>query len=280
MNFNHRIGERVTRYLVGRDYDVADMQCAKVCYAVESILGDVQKDIILFVLFSVTGLFQEFLFCFLTVNLVRRFLGGIHMKTNVGCTLVSVSVYLIAVTAGMFIPLVGIIVWGIILLTVYLMIRVAPLPAPNRPVYRGKRKRKIQIRGLTGLGILSICTAIYPFCSAFIAWTLILQIVEVGVVLLKEDYRNREIIEVPASISGDAEKLFMEYTRNYEQRVNGLIRFPAQFCSMSRKERTSAFKGFTDQEKDTLMAVMTDKQRERLVQDIHYQAVHDFWKKK
>ena len=36
MSINHRIGEHVTRYLVGRDYDVADVQCAKVFYAVES----------------------------------------------------------------------------------------------------------------------------------------------------------------------------------------------------------------------------------------------------
>lgn len=50
MSINHRIGEHVTRYLVGRDYDVADVQCAKVCYAVESIVGDLQK--ILFYLLS------------------------------------------------------------------------------------------------------------------------------------------------------------------------------------------------------------------------------------
>ena len=67
MSINHRIGEHVTRYLVGRDYDVADMQCAKVCYAVESIVGDLQKDLVLFVIFAVSGFFREFLFCFVTV---------------------------------------------------------------------------------------------------------------------------------------------------------------------------------------------------------------------
>lgn len=45
---------------------------------------------------------------------------------------------------------------------------------------------------------------------------------------------------------------------------------------MTRKERTSAFKGFTDQEKDAVMNLMTDEQKERLVQDIRYQAVLDF----
>ena len=100
MSINHRIGEHVTRYLVGRDYDVADVQCAKVCYAVESIVGDLQKDLVLFVIFAVSGFFREFLFCFVTVNLVRRFLGGIHMKTNIGCTVASVSVYVIAVAGG------------------------------------------------------------------------------------------------------------------------------------------------------------------------------------
>lgn len=280
MNINHRIGERVTRYLVGRDYDGSDMQCAKVCYAVESVVGDLQKDLILLVIFSVTGVFQEFLFCFLTVNLVRRYLGGIHMRTNIGCTLISIGVYVIAVTGGILLPLPQAVTLGIVLLTVYLMWKVAPLPSPNRPVYRGERKRKIQRRGMLGLGILGICTVLYPVCSAFIAWTLILQIVEVGVVIVRENYLNYENMDLPPSISAEAEKLFMEYTRNYEQRMNGLLHFPADFGSMTRKERTSAFKGFTDQEKDAVMALLTEKQKERLIQDIHYQAVHDFWRRK
>ncbi len=49
---------------------------------------------------------------------------------------------------------------------------------------------------------------------------------------------------------------------------------------MTRKERTSAFKGFTDQEKDAVMNLMTDEQKERLVQDIRYQAVLDFRRRK
>lgn len=280
MNINHRIGEHVTQYLVGRDYDGSDVQCAKVCYAVESVVGDLQKDLILLVIFSISGLFQEFLFCFLTVNLVRRYLGGIHMKTNVGCTLVSVGVYVIAVTGGVLLPLPQAVTVGIILLTIYLMWKVAPLPSPNRPVYRGERKRKIQRRGMLGLGVLGICTALYPFCSAFIAWTLVLQIVEVGVVLVKENYLNYENMDTPPSISAEAEKLFMKYTRNYEQRMDGLLHFPTDFESMTRKERTSAFKGFTEQEKDAVMALLTEEQKERLVHDIHYQAVYDFWRGK
>lgn len=280
MGINHRIGEHITGYLLGHDYDNADVQCAKVCYAVESIMGDLQKDLILFFAFAVSGFFQEFLFCFLTVNLVRRFLGGIHMKTNVGCTLVSVGVYVAAVAGGVLAPVPKICTVGIFLFTVCLMIRVAPLPSPNRPAYRGQRRKKIQRKGLVGLGILGICVVVYPACSTFVTWTLILQIVEVGVVLLKENYLNYENVNAPITISEEAEKLFMEYTRKYEQRVNGLIRFPAEFCDMSRKERTSAFKGFSEQEKDAVMELLTGEQKERLVQDIHYQAVHDFWKRK
>ena len=48
---------------------------------------------------------------------------------------------------------------------------------------------------------------------------------------------------------------------------------------MTRKERTSAFKGFSESEKDAFLALLTDEEKNRLVQDIHYQAVHDFWKR-
>ena len=148
MSINHRIGEHVTRYLVGRDYDVADVQCAKVCYAVESIVGDLQKDLVLFVIFSVSGFFREFLFCFVTVNLVRRFLGGIHMKTNIGCTVASVSVYVIAVAGGVHVIFPYPVVAGLLLFTMYLMATIAPLPSPNRPVYKGERKKKIQQKSI------------------------------------------------------------------------------------------------------------------------------------
>ena len=276
MSINHRIGEHVTRYLVGRDYDVADVQCAKVCYAVESIVGDLQKDLVLFVIFAVSGFFREFLFCFVTVNLVRRFLGGIHMKTNIGCTVASVSVYVIAVAGGVHVIFPYPVVAGLLLFTMYLMATIAPLPSPNRPVYKGERKKKIQQKGLIGLGVLSICSVIYPACSTFIAWILILQIVEVGVVVMRENYLNYKDMDAPPSMSEEAEKLFMECTRNYEARMNGVLHYPTEFRSMTRKERTSAFKGFTDQEKDAVMNLMTDEQKERLVQDIRYQAVLDF----
>lgn len=141
---------------------------------------------------------------------------------------------------------------------------------------QGRTKKKIQQKGLIGLGVLSICSVIYPACSTFIAWILILQIVEVGVVVMRENYLNYKDMDAPPSMSEEAEKLFMECTRNYEARMNGLLHYPTEFRSMTRKERTSAFKGFTDQEKDAVMNLMTDEQKERLVQDIRYQAVLDF----
>ena len=279
MGINHKIGTCITEYLVGQEYDVADIHCAKICYAVESLVGDLQKNLLLFFVFAISGFFREFLFCFLTVNLVRRFLGGIHMKTNIGCTVVSISVYVLAVVGGTLAPVSQIVTAGLILVVAYLMIKIAPLPSPNRPVYKGERKRKIQIRGLLGLAALSICITIFPACAAFVGWTLVLQIVEAGVVLLREDYMYYQNQDAPMTISAEAEKLFMDYTRNYEQRLDGLVRYPANFEKMTRKERTSAFKGFSDSEKDAFLALLTDEEKNRLVQDIHYQAVHDFWKR-
>lgn len=198
------------------------------------------------------------------------------MKTNIGCTVASVSVYVIAVAGGVHVIFPYPVVAGLLLFTMYLMATIAPLPSPNRPVYKGERKKKIQQKGLIGLGVLSICSVIYPACSTFIAWILILQIVEVGVVVMRENYLNYKDMDASPSMSEEAEKLFMECTRNYEARMNGLLHYPTEFRSMTRKERTSAFKGFTDQEKDAVMNLMTDEQKERLVQDIRYQAVLDF----
>lgn len=108
--------------------------------------GRFAKDLVLFVIFAVSGFFREFLFCFVTVNLVRRFLGGIHMKTNIGCTVASVSVYVIAVAGGVHVIFPYPVVAGLLLFMMYLMATIAPLPSPNRPVYKGERKRRFNKR--------------------------------------------------------------------------------------------------------------------------------------
>lgn len=281
MDINHRIGTCATEYLVGRRYDVTDIQCAKVCYAIESLMGTFQKNLILFCFFAISGRILEFLYCFITVNLVRRYLGGMHMKTSMGCTVVSIGVYVLAVAGGSLFPVAWQVWISLFGITGILMMRIAPLPSPTRPRYNKTRKKAIRKRGMCGLLILGVLACIYPACRSYIAWTLVLQIVEVGIVLTGEMYvhlKNMEIT-VPVNISEEAEKLFMEFTRNYEKRQNGQVQFPKTFRAMTRKDRTMAFSGFTNYEKDEVLNLMTEEQKERLMTDIHCQAVLDFWKR-
>lgn len=68
------------------------------------------------------------------------------MKTNIGCTVASVSVYVIAVAGGVHVIFPYPVVAGLLLFTMYLMATIAPLPSPNRPVYKGERKRRFNKR--------------------------------------------------------------------------------------------------------------------------------------
>lgn len=184
MGINHKIGERIAAYLVERPYDAGDLQCAKVCYGVESALGNIQKELLIGAIALLTGYFRAFLFCFLTVNLVRRFFGGLHMKTDLGCTMASVFVYATAITAGTLAVFPRMVFAGIVLCTGFGMAVFAPLPSPGRPRYGAKRKKKIRARGFTGLGIVCACGLIDPYGANYIAWTLILQLAEAGIVLM------------------------------------------------------------------------------------------------
>ena len=51
---------------------------------------------------------------------------------------------------------------------------------------------------------------------------------------MRENYLNYKDMDAPPSMSEEAEKLFMECTRNYEARMNGLLHYPTEFRSMTR----------------------------------------------
>ena len=120
--------------------------------------------------------------CFLTVNLIRVYLGGLHMKTQAGCFMLSFAVYLSAIIGGKMvnIPFAG----GIIIFAVIIdmIILYAPIPSRERPVYSYRSRRKIKIRGTVGTCIVFLIAVLFQEYRNFMIWILILQVAEVIVV--------------------------------------------------------------------------------------------------
>lgn len=270
MGFNHKLGERITEYLLGTPYDAEDVHAAKVCYAIESVVGDVQKDLLLCLLFLFTGYIREFAFCFLTVNLIRRYLGGLHMKTNIGCSITSVMIYTAAIIGGRCFRISPIASVCIVLMIAVLIIYLAPIPSPNRINYTKKQKMTMKKKGIVGLLIVCAVAILVETYRNYIVWILILQMLEVLVVMMPDIFKEyREMsVETPIQISEEAEKMFLKFAGIDEHKK---LRF------MTRKQRVDALNRMTQEQREQFLAMLTEEETNRFITDIHYQAVFDLW---
>ncbi len=178
MNFNNWVSIKITEALIGYPYDKTRIKDAKVAYFIECLINGFEKTIILLTLFGVMGKFKECLICYVVILLTRTCIGGIHMRTWIGCTIMTIGVHLCAVGCGMWVDISSLWIW-IFVVAFALMVIVAPLPSPQRPNYRGRRKMWLKFRGCTGVIISFAGWSILNNFGNYILWVLLLEIIEV-----------------------------------------------------------------------------------------------------
>lgn len=150
MNLNRVMCRKATEILTGQTYDEGCDRTVKICYSLENIADDVEKVLILLVLFGVAGRLPECIVCYVVVCLTRVYMGGIHMRTWLGCTFMTVGVHVCAVWCGEWIDLSMACIW-IFVAVLSLMLSVAPISSPQRPIYVGRARWKIKSKGILGI---------------------------------------------------------------------------------------------------------------------------------
>lgn len=175
---NNAICVKLTELLIGRTYDGECNRDVKICYSLENIIDDVEKLLILILLFGVTGRLRECFVCYVVICLTRVYMGGFHMRTWIGCTFMTVGVHICAVWCGgnIDIRLAWVLIFASVLL---LMICEAPLSSPQRPTYMGKIRRKIKYKGIVGILISFVGYCVLDNFSNYILWVLLLEVIEV-----------------------------------------------------------------------------------------------------
>ena len=186
----HRICKRITEYITSKKYSEEDLRVVKICYGIENFFSELLKNVILIIFFFILGYGIEYLVCMFTVFFIRQFMGGIHMKSALGCLLFSLSVYSVTIAADTYliIPIPLRIMFAVTLLI--LMILFAPIPSPNRPRYSVKKRRTIKLSGVLGIGITLMGSVIFHDYSNCVFWIYFLQIVEVMMVKILEITTN------------------------------------------------------------------------------------------
>lgn len=138
------------------------MDSTKLRYAMEVIINDLSKLIILLVIFALIGKPMELIYSFFTLSLLRPFTGGIHFKTYNGCLAFSGVFFLGTILLANNTEFNNTMITIIFLLSLLIILLFAPVPAKTRPTY--SPKKVLQFRLISGL-VISCHFIIYFLAS-------------------------------------------------------------------------------------------------------------------
>lgn len=174
----HKLSLLLTKKITENRYSIIGIESQKICYAIEAMIEELKLNIILLVMFGVKGKLDEILVCMTTLTLLRRWVGGTHMKSSIGCIAMTYIFYYMAIIGlsnldiGRYIPIVFVLYWLICFL-------IAPLPSRNRPRLRKKQRARIKKRAIGGIStvmVMYLCLINYRCCIGNVAT---LQLVDV-----------------------------------------------------------------------------------------------------
>ena len=129
--------------------DVDDQRAEVINYGLQNIIGEFPKIIIVFIIAYILGIFEWTLFTFVALFIYKGASGGIHLKTHLGCIVLTAAFYCLIPFVSQYFELVGItksiiilFVWvfGIVMIRFY-----APADTEAIPILETTVRRKKQI---------------------------------------------------------------------------------------------------------------------------------------
>lgn len=90
----------MVKAIEGDEYDSESDRTAKIGYSLQKIIDDIEKFLIIILISIIFDTTKEALVCMLVISLTRKFMGGMHMTTWFGCTMMTTMVYSLAIIGG------------------------------------------------------------------------------------------------------------------------------------------------------------------------------------
>ena len=129
--------------------EVDDERAEVINYGLQNIIGEFPKIILVFIIAYILGIFKWTLFTFIALFIYRGASGGVHLKTHIGCILLTTAFYCLIPFVSQYFELVGsakyitiLIIWifGIVMIKLY-----APADTEAIPILETKIRKKKQI---------------------------------------------------------------------------------------------------------------------------------------
>ena len=168
-----------------------EVTVAKVQYALLVILDEVEKFILLSLLFGFFYEVGKFYLAFLALGSLRIFMGGSHRSTKIGCLLSSLVNFgmILYLSVLLYVPVSA--AGGVACLLLLEIVLWVPLASPQQLRYNTQQKRKLKKKALIALTAWGCVVPFLPVeAGNIVFWSLAFQAMEVLVVML---YRSRRV---------------------------------------------------------------------------------------
>ncbi len=150
----------------------------KIMYAVSYVLMEIVKIVTLLTFFWASNRLKNFLICMITLVSLRRYMGGFHRKTILGCEMQAVINFLIIIHMG---ENINILQWKYVvyIVSVLLIWRIIPIMSEDRCIYRKEKQMEFKCKAVIVLMLQSVLIQYLPIQYAnFILWTILFQDME------------------------------------------------------------------------------------------------------
>ncbi len=148
-------------------------------YGLKCFVGEGIKIAFLLLIFGLAGVFWEFIFAFISLLAVRRFIGGSHRETATGCFIQSLLVFTLIVVLGkwLIIPMIGVcVLFAVTLLWVWLK---GPVVSKKRGGYTRKHFLQFKIKATVTLTVIfAIGIFVHNPLVNYMIWAVVIQLLD------------------------------------------------------------------------------------------------------
>lgn len=154
-------------------------------YGIQLIIGEIPKIFIMISIAFLFGIGKEALISFLLIFPYRRFSGGFHLKTHIGCIICTTLMYCGDALLAMYFPLVGIAkyiaiasIWIFGMLMCY---KYAPADTENLPILTKKERKQKKILSYISLTIMLVVSLLVQdkLISSIIVYGMFIQTISI-----------------------------------------------------------------------------------------------------
>jgi len=159
--------EFLTNKIRKEDPNIDEERAEVIKYGIQLIVGEIPKILLLFLIGFALGIGKLTFFSFLILLPYKSVSGGFHLKTHIGCLVMTPLIYCGTVFISKYLIITNVVVrylvilatwiFGIIMVTLY-----APADTENIPIISKKERKKKKIISYITLTILILLSIIIP----------------------------------------------------------------------------------------------------------------------